>query len=145
MLGDGMAKQMNLTIRITLGLVFFVGGGLKIYSPNEASALVSSMIGLGLSSSDVMVYTVSGTEAILGVLLMLGIRKRAILAFLAIMLMVFTLTALTLAEAGQSCGCFGNLLPSAIDEVFFLRNTALLAASLFLLWHEDLSAKEELR
>lgn len=127
--------QASLTIaRMLLGGVFLLSGVLKLVSPTQASEFLSQITLFDLSVSRVLVILFCCLEIAIAALLFIGNR---FLVFAALtsssLLLLFTFAGFASSDGNTSCGCFGEIIDSKVDEHFILRNFILFGLSMFIL------------
>jgi uncharacterized membrane protein YphA (DoxX/SURF4 family) len=122
-----MAENIQTAARLLLGIFFLVSGISKIFSPSPAAEFLSTLLGLQLQSSLVVIILTSLFEIGLGALLILSPLHALLSASIAcFVLLIFTLLGVFSFGEAASCGCLGDLYESEVDEYFFLRNFLLL-------------------
>lgn len=81
----------------------------------------------------VMLVGVAGIELLLGVMLLLAVRRKPLVAVaIAVMVAVFSVVMLAASPelAGKDCACFGGLLDSESLWVNLVRNAAMVAGAM---------------
>ena len=120
-------------LRVVLGLILFVGGVAKIFSPTASTNLLSMVLGLSKDSAFMATCFLICFEIASGALLMLD-RLVPLLTFGAtLMFSSSIILGIQLMSAPVDCGCFGDLLSSKTDVSFVVRNTVLLLLSMAVL------------
>ena len=119
--------------RILLVVVFSTSGVAKLISPETSTQFFANFLAIDGSIVGIGVIGVSLAELVLAAFL--GLRPKMFTP--PLVACCFFLASLVIGGfyAGQdvTCGCFGGLIESRINETYFLKNTALLLVSLFLL------------
>lgn len=125
---------ITAALRLILGAIFLTSAVLKSFAPQTSSELLTQFLGIGESLSSAIVIVLMLIEGAIAVAL---ISNRFVLAASAssLLLMIFAiLVGLVFIDHPVSCGCFGNAFESRTDTFFILRNLAILASSLILLF-----------
>ena len=131
---------VSTLVRLVLGAVFLVAGGLKIGNPQEAVQAVRAYQLLPGALEPVVGWGLPFLEIALGLLLVVGLFTRAAAAAAALLLVVFIAGVASAAARGLSidCGCFGGGGAVAAGETRYaaeiVRDLALLAAAGWLVW-----------
>lgn len=131
---------VSTLVRLVLGGVFLVAGGLKIGNPQEAVQAVRAYRLLPGALESVVGWGLPFLEIALGLLLVAGLFTRAAAAAAALLLVVFITGVASAAARGLSidCGCFGGGGAVAAGETRYasetIRDVALLLAAGWLLW-----------
>lgn len=131
-------KYLNFLSRIVLGFVFIFSGFVKAVDPMGSAYKFSdyfSAFGLGFLEGIALPLAIfiSSFEMVLGIILILGYRRRVVYMVLIWFLSFFTLLTLILAlfNPVTDCGCFGDALILTNWETF-LKNVVLMAFALLL-------------
>jgi hypothetical protein len=119
--------------RILLVIVFSISGVAKLISPETSTQFFANFLGIEMSIARTGVIGVSIVELVLAAFLLL----RTQMLTPPLVACCFFLTSLVIGGfyAGQdvTCGCFGGLIESKINETYFLKNTTFLLVSLSVL------------
>lgn len=131
-------KYLSLLSRILLGSVFIFSGFVKAIDPLGSAYKFSdyfSAFGMGFLEGVALPLAIflSSFELVLGIILILGYRRRTVYTILLWFLSFFTLITLVLAlfNPVTDCGCFGDALILSNWQTF-LKNVVLMAFALFL-------------
>jgi uncharacterized membrane protein YphA (DoxX/SURF4 family) len=139
-----MSERLRLLLgwvgALVLGLVLLVAVYAKAIDP-VAFAEQMSLEGLGFGAPRVMALVALVLEAVLGMALVLQIRRPIVLIPTTVMVAFFMLLtgrswyldAHGLLPEGASCGCFGNLVDRTPKQAFW-SDAALLLPTLALAW-----------
>lgn len=76
------------TVRIFLGVIFFLAGILKVVVPHLGEAFSGQLIAAGIPLHAVSLYTVPIVEMVLGVMLVFGLHTRLSAAVAAVIMVV---------------------------------------------------------
>ncbi|MCI0707449.1 MAG: DoxX family membrane protein [Ignavibacteriae bacterium] len=132
-------------IRYALALVFLVSGASKLFSPQDAASFFAEIFGVGSLISHGAVIALSLTECLLAGVLFSGRALPAVALISAFFFLIaFVLGGLN-AGSDTSCGCFGELLESRVDEWFFVRNFLLFGLSMLMLKRVERNSNEEIQ
>ncbi|TET07095.1 MAG: rhodanese-like domain-containing protein [Candidatus Atribacteria bacterium] len=117
-LKDNFLKYYNPSIRIFVGLVFFISGILKII---DIPTFKSALIALDLFNpliSNLLSYIIPLVEIVLGLLLLTGlfIRFAAIHTNLLILLFSWVTFYAIRYKEDLSCGCFGSFIDLSFNK-----------------------------
>lgn len=126
-------RLVVLGLRLVLAAVFLYGAWAKLRTPWELFAMsVDSYHVLPLMWVEVVARTLPWVEALIGVLLLVGIFPRSTAVATSLMLLVFFGLMVKAFAAGEeiNCGCFGP--GEMISWKTLLRDGSLLAAALAL-------------
>jgi uncharacterized membrane protein YphA (DoxX/SURF4 family) len=113
---------------IGIGLVFLAAGGLKALDPEAFAEQVTGYGIIPASFSQIVVYTLLPFEVALGIALIVGYRRKLVIAAAVVMLVGFIgLLSYTWATGGDvsNCGCFGRFaerspLETMAEDVAFI-------------------------
>lgn len=142
-----MTKYRNIIsvkFRWALGALFIFSGAVKSVDPIGTSIFVDKYLATYsmewlLPMSEVIAVGLSVMEFALGVLLILGVWRRAVVTITTIVLLLFsvlTLLSATVLPIGD-CGCFGDALKLS-PWATFLKNIILLPIAIALLkWSDE--------
>ena len=132
------------TARIVLGVALMVSGFTKAIDPRGTLYKLqeyAEAIGWGSTFSDTLLTTaaiaLAVTEWMLGVALLMGVKRRFTTIVSVILMTVMTCVSLWLwiANPVSDCGCFGDAVRLTNFQTL-LKNIILLAAAIFL-WRND--------
>lgn len=124
---------MLSTVRIGLAIVFLVSGVSKLLSTEDAKNFISDVLHIDISTAHLVVILLSLCEIAIGVLLFSG-KWAAVLSFVSSLFFLASLiVGVSYFGEDKSCGCFGILVDSKVDDIFIVRNALLMVLSIFLL------------
>ena len=127
------ASGFTFLSRLLLVIVFSTSGLSKVISPETATEFFAKIWQIDVSITRMGIIGISLAELVLAALL--ALRPKMLTP--PLVACCFFLASLVIggSYAGEdiACGCFGGLIESRINETYFLKNTALLLISLFLL------------
>ncbi|MEN8156544.1 MAG: BT_3928 family protein [Bacteroidota bacterium] len=134
-------KYIRLFSRIILGIVFIFSGFVKAVDPlGSAYKFSDYFIAFHLDflefSALPLAFLLSAFELALGIILILGYRRRVIFRILMWFMLFFTMLTLLLAlfNPVSDCGCFGDALILTNWQTF-LKNVVLMVFVLLLWFH----------
>lgn len=132
------AGSLALLLRLGLGGLFLVAGALKLGDPAAfAQEIANYQLWPGLAP--LLAATLPAVEIVAALVLLAGpvAWRRAAALVLALLSAMFTIAVGTAAARGLdiSCACFGQA-SGAVSWLTVLRNLALLAAAVLVLWLE---------
>jgi uncharacterized membrane protein YphA (DoxX/SURF4 family) len=118
--------------RLLLGTLFLTSGVMKLISPRAASDFAVSILPVSDYMGTVIIWLLSTCELVLGYLILRAAKERytSVIALLA--LLFFLMVGALYASPERSCGCFGTLVESKVDEMLLLRNMIFMFIELFL-------------
>ncbi len=126
-------QPLTLTFfRLLLGTVFlssFIG---KANQPRRFAATLAAFNFIPTASVQLIAFTLIGTEAVIGSLLLVGWQTRVIALVSGIMLLLFIaviVLSLMRGNTNLECGCFGAKHTQKISHQLIVRNIALLIVS----------------
>ena len=131
-------KIVSLLLRLTVGGLFVVAGALKVLQPATFAADIGNYRLLPHEAINLLAITLPWIEVVAGILLALGVWKRASASVITVMLIVF-LVAISQALArglDVRCGCFGTVEARRVSALALGQDTALLAMAAWLVWRE---------
>jgi len=131
-------KIVSLLLRLTVGGLFVVAGALKVLQPATFAADIGNYRLLPHEAINLLAITLPWIEVVAGILLALGVWKRASASVITVMLIVF-LVAISQALArglDVRCGCFGTVETRRVSALALGQDTALLAMAAWLVWRE---------
>ena len=131
-------KAVNLILRLVLGGVFIFAGVVKIINPTQFASDVGNYRMMPHEWLNLFAITMPWIETLVGLLLALGIWKRASAVLVAVLLVVF------LAAIGQAvarglninCGCFGTVEGRKVGLIALAQDIAMFAAAAWLVWRD---------
>lgn len=119
--------------RLLLVLVFLISGVSKVISPETATEFFAKIWQVDASITRMGIIGISVAELVLAALLALRPKMLAPPLVACSFFLASIVIGGSYAEPDIACGCFGRVIDSRINEDNFLRNTALLLVSLFVL------------
>lgn len=135
------SRQLNLVLRLFLGGLFLYAAWDKIAHPQPFAISVRAYQIIPVSMSGLFSLMVSWTEAVAGVMLILGVFTRQAAAAIGLLLVLFTAAlALVLVEGLViDCGCFesGEDASSPVGPLLIVRNIFLLAFAWLVIRYND--------
>ena len=129
-----LQKTGYLILRSLLAIVFIVSGISKLFAPEAATAFAASLLHSSLQFGLNLVRLMAIGELVLGAMLVLGIARKSAALISFLVLISFSLLGVFFIDATNSCGCFGSILDSPINEFFLLRSFFLVFISMYLVW-----------
>ena len=104
------STTVALIIRIILGGVLVVAGGLKITEPSQAARAAQAYQILPFDLAGLVGMMLPIAEVSIGILLLLGLYTRFASAATSVLMLVFTAAIISAWVRGISidCGCFGG-------------------------------------
>jgi putative oxidoreductase len=131
-------KILNFILRLALGGIFVYAGAGKIIDPAGFATDIGNYRLLPHDWIHLMAITLPWIEVVAGLLLILGVWKRASALLITLMLVAF------IAAIGQAvarnlnieCGCFGTVGGRQVGLIAIAEDVAMLAAALWLTWRE---------
>jgi uncharacterized membrane protein YphA (DoxX/SURF4 family) len=125
-----------------VGCVYITSGTAKLLSPFAAANLVSAFFGLSAAVSVPMTIALSTFEIVLGFAFVFS-RFTTLFAFTSTLLLLSSIVVgLHFVSDPIDCGCFGNIVSTKTDGLFFGRNSFLLACSMYIM-RASPTAKED--
>jgi len=131
-------KIVSLLLRLALGGAFVVAGTLKFLQPATFAADIGNYRLLPHEAINLLAITLPWIEVVAGILLALGVWRRASAAVIAVMLMIFLVAIGQALARGLDvrCGCFGTVEARKVSGLALGQDTALLAVAVWLVWRE---------
>ena len=135
-----MKEWIGLVLRLVVGVVWIVAGGLKVTDPAQSVAAVRAYELLPSSMVSPVGQLLPVVEVVIGAMLIVGLLTRGAAAISAVLFLVFIIGIASVWARGINidCGCFGGggADPDAASQYPWeiARDVALLAASAFLVW-----------
>lgn len=133
-MNDRLSKWAALIARVTLGAVFSYAGALKLRDPQAFADSIHSFAVLPSAWISPVALGLPVLEVVLGLFLLLGLRRRACAWLVAALSMVFViaLTQALIRGLPVDCGCFGSGTPSTAKTLWaIVRDMGLVALALF--------------
>ncbi len=131
-------KIVSLILRLVVGGVFVVAGMLKVLQPATFAADIGNYRLLPHEAINLLAITLPWIEVGAGVLLALGVWKRASAAVITVMLIVFLVAIGQALARGLDvrCGCFGTVEARRVSVLALGEDVALLAMAAWVAWRE---------
>jgi uncharacterized membrane protein YphA (DoxX/SURF4 family) len=131
---DSIRRRLMVLGRITTGFIFIAAGALKMWNHEEFMQALATYKLFSLALTDVVGVLLPVVEIMFGVLLVFGIRTRAVSLVTIGLLVAFTLVVLAASLQGHAvaCGCFPVAEEQTTIGIFFFVRNGLLV--LFLSW-----------
>lgn len=131
-------KALNVILRLIVGGVFIAAGALKIWDPAAFAADVGNYRLLPHEAVNLLAITLPWIEVAVGLLLVLGIWRRASAVVVTVLMIVF------LAAIGQAlargldirCGCFGTVEARKVGVLALGQDIILFVMAAWLAWRE---------
>jgi uncharacterized membrane protein YphA (DoxX/SURF4 family) len=131
-------KVISFILRLGLGGVFVAAGALKIWDPTAFAADIGNYRLLPHEAINLLAITLPWIEVAAGLLLILGIWKRASALTITVLMIVF------LAAIGQAlargldirCGCFGTVEARKVGVLALGQDVLLFIVAAWLAWRE---------
>jgi len=145
-MSKGLWTSVEVIARLILGLVFGWAGWIKLHDPQALADSIYSFAVLPAALINPLALALPVLELVTGLLLLLGVRRRACAGLAAVMSVVF---ALALAQAllrglTVDCGCFGEGAPSAAKNLLALVRDVALAGLAVLVMRQASRASEKM-
>ena len=137
---EQLAPWISTVVRLVLGGVLLVAGGLKVIDPQTSVQAVKAYELLPDGMARIVGWGLPFVEIGIGVLLILGLLTRAAAIVAGILMVAFIAAVASAAARGLSidCGCFGGGGQVAPGQTAYgaeiLRDVGLLLAALWLAW-----------
>ena len=134
-------------VRLILGCTFILSGFVKAVDPRGFSYKIEEylqVVHLGypdwLNLPVVLAVTICCAEFVLGIYLLLGLRRKFTAVTTLVVTMVFTIISVLLAVFNpvHDCGCFGEWISFSNIETL-LKNVVLLALAIMLMRHPQVA------
>lgn len=132
-----MAKPRAQNIlRVILGSIFLVAAVSKFIDPYPFGDYLNSLRILPGHLILPVVYTLSGLELVMSLLLILNFWAKAVASLFLGIILIATLYSIWLYLSGVNlnCGCFGGFLDRRIGFVYFLTNGFIMVGFSVYLW-----------
>lgn len=131
-------KAVSFILRLVVGGVFVAAGVLKIWDPTAFAADIGNYRLLPHETINLLAITLPWIEVAAGLLLILGIWKRASALTITVLMIVF------LAAIGQAlargldirCGCFGTVEARKVGVLALGQDVLLFVMAAWLAWRE---------
>jgi uncharacterized membrane protein YphA (DoxX/SURF4 family) len=131
-------KVISFILRLGLGGVFVAAGALKIWDPTAFAADIGNYRLLPHEAINLLAITLPWIEVAAGLLLILGIWKRASALTITVLMIIF------LAAIGQAlargldirCGCFGTVEARKVGVLAMGQDVLLFVVAAWLAWRE---------
>ena len=124
-------KAFIFVLRVFLGSMFVYSSIHKIQSPNEFAFAIRGYELLPIGLTNLFALFVAWSEAVAGIMLILGVMTRKAAGAVFIMLVMFTVAILTTVIRGMAidCGCFSNEGGHPTTFPLIIRNLFLIAGA----------------
>ena len=124
-------KFFVLFLRMVLGALFVYSSLHKIQSADQFGIAVRAYKLLPVGVSNIFALSVAWTEAVAGILLILGVMTKKAAGAIFILLVLFTAAIATTLVRGLviDCGCFSNEGGDQTNVVLVVRNLFLIAGA----------------
>lgn len=108
--GSRVQEWISTVVRVGLGGVLIVAGGLKITEPVQAAQAVQAYQILPPRAGELVGYVLPLLEVAIGIALVLGIATRLMAIFTGALMTAFVVGVVSAWARGLSidCGCFGG-------------------------------------
>jgi uncharacterized membrane protein YphA (DoxX/SURF4 family) len=118
-------------LRVFLGGLFLYSSIHKIQSPNEFAAAIRDYKLMPIELTSLFALFVAWSEAVAGIMLILGVMTRHAAGAVFVLLVMFTVAIITTIVRGIAidCGCFSNEGGDQTNYPLVIRNLFLLAAA----------------
>ena len=129
-------KAFNLILRLIVGGVFVVAGALKIWEPAAFATDIGNYRLLPHEAINLLAIMLPWIEVAAGLLLILGIWKRASALVVTVLMIVFLVAIAQALARGLDirCGCFGTVDARKVGILALAQDAALLAMAAWLAW-----------
>lgn len=129
--GSGPQRWISTVVRVGLGAVLLVAGGLKVTEPVQAAQAVQAYQILPPRAGELVGYVLPLLEVAIGIALVLGVATRLMALLSGALMTAFVIGVLSAWARGLSidCGCFGgggevpegeaNYLPVVLRDLGF--------------------------
>jgi uncharacterized membrane protein YphA (DoxX/SURF4 family) len=137
---ERVAPWISTVVRLALGAVLLVAGGLKVIDPQNSVQAVKAYELLSEGLARIVGWGLPFVEIGIGLLLILGLLTRPAAIAAGILMVVFIAAVASAAARGLSidCGCFGGGGHVAPGQTAYgaeiVRDVGLLLAALWLTW-----------
>ena len=131
-------RGLNLVLRLFLGGMFVYAALGKVADPAGFAMSVRGYKIVPFALSNVFALSMSWTELLAGVMLILGLWTRKAAGAIAILLTMFIVAIAMVLVRGMvvDCGCFGEG-GSSTSWLLIARNLALLTATILVICYND--------
>lgn len=138
--GSSAQRWISTVVRVGLGGVLLVAGGLKVTEPVQAAQAVQAYQLLPPRAAELVGYVLPLLEIAMGLALVLGVATRLMALFSGALMTAFVIGVASAWARGLSidCGCFGgggevplgeaNYLPVVLRDLGFAAMAAWLVA-----------------
>lgn len=128
-------KLFIFALRVFLGGLFLYSSFHKIQSPEGFAIAIRAYKILPVELSNLFALLVAWSEAVAGVMLILGVMTKKAAGAILILLVMFTVAILATVVRGIAvdCGCFSSEGGHQTDLPLVLRNLFLIAAALMVM------------
>lgn len=108
--GTSIQRWISTVVRIGLGGVLLVAGGLKVTEPVQAAQAVQAYQILDPRVAELVGYVLPLLEVAMGLALVLGVATRLMAVFSGALMTAFVIGVISAWARGLSidCGCFGG-------------------------------------
>ena len=129
-MNERISKWAEVIVRVFLGAVFGYAGGIKLRDPQAFADSIHSFALLPSAWINPVALGLPVLEVVLGVFLLLGLKRRTCAWLAATLSMVFALALSQALIRGLSvdCGCFGSGPPSVVKTLWAIMRDVVLAA-----------------
>jgi uncharacterized membrane protein YphA (DoxX/SURF4 family) len=128
-------------LRVGLGAVFLIAGGLKLFDPGGSVGSVAAYRIFPTWAEEVIGRGLPIVEVAVGGLLLIGVWTRVAAAAAGALLLAFIagMVSAWARDLPISCGCFGTAAEGeGVGVIDVLRDVAFLGAAAIVLWKPDL-------
>ncbi len=124
-------KVFVFALRITLGVMFIYSSIHKIREPAEFAIAIRSYELLPVGLTNLFALLIAWSEALAGIMLLLGVMTKQAAGAILLMLAMFTAAVLATMVKGLviDCGCFGTDGNQSTNLPLVIRNLFLIAAA----------------
>jgi uncharacterized membrane protein YphA (DoxX/SURF4 family) len=131
-------QGLNLVLRLFLGGLFVYAAFSKVADPAGFAMSVRGYKIVPFALSNLFALSMSWTELLAGVMLILGLWTRKAAGAIAILLAMFIVAIVMVLVRGMvvDCGCFGEG-GSSTSWLLIVRNLALLTAAIIVICYND--------
>ena len=131
-------KLVNFILRLGVGGVFVVAGALKIWDPTAFAGDIANYRLLPHELINLLAITLPWIEVAAGLLLVLGIWKRASAVLITLMMIVFLVAIGQALARGLDirCGCFGTVEARKVGVLAMGQDALLFVVAAWLAWRE---------
>lgn len=138
--GSALQRWISTLVRVGLGGVLLVAGGLKVTEPVQAAQAVQAYQILPPRAGELVGYVLPLLEVAMGIALILGVATRLMALLSGALMTAFVIGVVSAWARGLSidCGCFGgggqvpegeaNYLPVVLRDLGFAAMAAWLVA-----------------